>query len=80
MEESLNVGGVGLTPGLTKGALPFLGGVRFRPLYFFAPANITVRQACTIVGEYLKEHPERWNEPAHFLVLEALIQAFPRKH
>jgi hypothetical protein len=31
------------------------------------------------VGFDLKEHPERWSEPASLLVIDALEKAFPKK-
>jgi hypothetical protein len=43
------------------------------------PPNVTRGQLCAIVAKYLKEHPERWNQPASDLVIEALKQAFPKE-
>jgi hypothetical protein len=42
--------------------------------------HVTALQICAIVANYLKAHPEKWNEPASDLVVEALKQAFPIKH
>jgi hypothetical protein len=42
-------------------------------------SGVTVDQICSIVAKYLKNHPERWNEPAATLVVDALKEAFPRK-
>ncbi len=39
--------------------------------------NITRGQINKIVMIYLKAHPERWNEPAVDLVMDALKEAFP---
>ena len=41
------------------------------------PDKVTAGQACTIVSKYLKKHPERWNEWAVTLVIDALKEAFP---
>ena len=43
-----------------------------------SPDGITVGQMCSIVGKYLDEHPEEWNEPAWVLVRLALLEAFPK--
>jgi len=42
-------------------------------------STVTVRQICTVVARYLKQHPERWNEPASDLVISALKEAYPKK-
>jgi hypothetical protein len=34
------------------------------------------KEICAIVSKYLKQHPERWNEPAFDLVIDALKQSF----
>jgi hypothetical protein len=41
--------------------------------------GVTVGQLCAVVSKYLKEHPERWSEPASLLVIDALEKAFPKK-
>jgi hypothetical protein len=43
-------------------------------------ANIKIKphQIGVIVSKYLKEHPERWHEPAYLIVIDALKQAFPK--
>jgi len=41
------------------------------------PKDITADQMCRIVAKFLEKHPERWNEPAHNLVRNALREAFP---
>lgn len=43
------------------------------------PPESQLRQAIAIVTKYLKAHPERWNEPGYVLVIDALIEAFPKK-
>ena len=41
--------------------------------------GITINQISAIVSKYLKNHPERWNESAAVLVIDALVEAFPLK-
>jgi hypothetical protein len=41
--------------------------------------DVTSNQAWAIVAKYLKNHPERWNESAAVLVVDALKEAFPLK-
>jgi len=41
--------------------------------------NVEPQQLCAVVTKYLKAHPERWNEPAVKLVIDALKEAFPKK-
>ena len=47
-----------------------------------ATGPVTVRQVCSIVAKYLKDHPERWSESAYILVQDALKEAFSpnRRH
>lgn len=40
------------------------------------PKRTAAKQVCAIVTKYLKEHPERWNKPASYLVMCAFGQAF----
>jgi hypothetical protein len=44
---------------------------------FTTSDGATQGQVCSIVGKWLDEHPQRWNEPAMSLVIEALQKAFP---
>ncbi len=44
------------------------------------PSNVTDDQICAVVGKWLDEHPEEWNKPGNELILNALIQAFPKKN
>ncbi len=48
-------------------------------IVFATQSNVTVGQINAVVGKYLKENPEKWNQPAHLLVIEALQKAFPKK-
>ncbi len=41
--------------------------------------NVSVNQMCAIVTKYLKIHPEKWNQCASELVIEALKEAFPKR-
>ena len=45
---------------------------------FKVPQNAVKGQLCAVVGKYLENHPEYWNNPiASILVEAALIEAFP---
>lgn len=48
-------------------------------MLFDLPPRVTVGQICSVVAKYLKNHPERWNELASELVMDALSEAFPLK-
>lgn len=39
--------------------------------------NTTARQVYSVVANYLDNHPQHWDEPAHALVTEALLTTFP---
>jgi hypothetical protein len=39
--------------------------------------RISMIQVCSIVAEYLKQHPEYWHKPGYVLVIQALQDAFP---
>lgn len=41
------------------------------------PSNVSVKQIKEAVFNYLKAHPEKWNEPANFSVLDALRETWP---
>ena len=41
------------------------------------PSNVSVKQVKRVVFNYLKAHPEKWNEPANFPVLDALRETWP---
>jgi hypothetical protein len=43
------------------------------------PAGIIRGQVVVVVSKFLKEHPERWSEPAFVLVIDALKETFPRQ-
>lgn len=44
---------------------------------FLIPTDTSIGQIGAIVSKYLKDHPEKWNEPASILVITALKEAFP---
>ncbi|GAA0221535.1 hypothetical protein GCM10009125_08290 [Castellaniella daejeonensis] len=48
-------------------------------LTFCSPPNAKLGQLMGVVRKYLLANPEKWNQPAGLLVLEALKQAFPCK-
>jgi len=46
-------------------------------MFFCEPSGINKGQLLAIVQKFLEQNPERWSEPAHRLVSEALKKAFP---
>jgi hypothetical protein len=44
-----------------------------------ASTSVSVGQVSAVVAKFVKENPERWDEPAVGLVSDALIKAFPCK-
>jgi hypothetical protein len=56
----------------------FVGGVSDVLLKEYrTPSNLAQGQVFSIVVKHIKEHPERWTEPAYILVMDALKKAFP---
>jgi hypothetical protein len=60
----------------------FLQGVWDTASYYdFTPHGagngMIVHDLCRLVGKYLESHPDRWNEAAVILVMDALSEAFP---
>ena len=47
--------------------------------FWSAPVPIKTAQVVAVVKKYLDDHPEKWNQPASWLVRNALIEAFPPK-
>lgn len=47
--------------------------------YTCYPTGVTQEQIREVVMKYLREHPDRLNDPAPLLVLNGLIAAFPCK-
>lgn len=43
------------------------------------PAGVTKDQICAIVGRYLENHPDEWNEVGSILVEKALRNAFGKR-
>lgn len=43
------------------------------------PVGATIDQLCAIVGRYLENHPDEWNEVGSILVEKALRNAFRKK-
>jgi hypothetical protein len=41
------------------------------------PNGVKVDQIVAVASKYLKDHPEKWNEPASDVVTVALGEAFP---
>ena len=47
--------------------------------YTCYPTGVTQAQLREVVMKYLRDHPERLNDPAPLLVLNGLLEAFPCK-
>jgi hypothetical protein len=61
--------------------MQYVNGV-FDTLRWFGlevPDDVTPGQIFAIVAKYLNNHPEKWNEQAVILVVEAITEAFPQK-
>lgn len=43
------------------------------------PAKVKLGQLVGIVKKYIRDNPEKWNEPASDLVMQALSSTFPCK-
>jgi Rap1a immunity proteins len=43
------------------------------------PPSVAEGQVDAVVGKYLDDHPEEWNQPASVLVYKALRSMFPPK-
>jgi len=60
--------------------LGYITGVYDATEYLYnTPDKVTQRQLAAVVSKYLKNNPEKWNEPAALLVMNALQEAFPLK-
>ncbi|MYM72140.1 MULTISPECIES: Rap1a/Tai family immunity protein [Duganella] len=46
---------------------------------FCSPGTARAGQLMAVVHNYVKQHPERWDEGANYLVVTALKEAFPCK-
>ena len=60
--------------------LGFIGGVYDAcdgAFFCASPSDPTQGEIVSTVSKYLKENPERWNEPAVVLVVDALKEAYP---
>lgn len=50
----------------------------FDEMLFSLPSGAGYLQIAAVVRKYLADHPEKWNQPAYKLTVEALNKAFPR--
>ena len=41
------------------------------------PMDVKGKQLFSIVGNYLKAHPEKWSNDAHIIVLTSLVKVYP---
>lgn len=46
-------------------------------LFYCPPQKIVAVQVLSVVAQFMNANPARWQEPASFLVIEALKKAFP---
>jgi len=56
----------------------YVAGVQdsYNGVSFCVPYNVRLNQSSAIVSEYLRKHPKRWHEPAKFLIIDAMKEAF----
>ena len=63
-------------------AIGYLDGIADAAIglgYTCYPTEVTQAQLREVVMKYLRDHPERLNDPAPLLVLNGLLEAFPCK-
>jgi hypothetical protein len=54
-------------------------GIADAASYYLSHSDqVTVEEACYVVGNYLDRHPERWHGPAIYRVVEAMTEALPK--
>lgn len=41
------------------------------------PPGTSRTQLAAVISKYLRNHPEKWNNPAPIMVIDALIKSFP---
>jgi len=65
---------IGLSYGYVNGVLDMGNGI-----LFCIAEGVTMGQLIAIVTKHLKDNPEKWNQPAQFIVINAMKSAFPCK-
>lgn len=78
LKEYENPNGSAFKSGLFNG---YVGGVvdTGDGILFCTTSGVTRGQHSAVVAKYLKNNPEKWNQPAESLVTEAMKEAFPCK-
>jgi len=46
---------------------------------FSIPEGATVNQIIHITYNYMKKNPDKWNQPANYCIIEALVETWPLK-
>jgi hypothetical protein len=49
----------------------------FKKGIYCSPSDITYVQSNAIVANYLEKHPEKWNQPAVDIVVQAMQEVYP---
>ena len=57
----------------------YIGGVveAYPFIKLCQPQRVTMGQQFAIVTKYLNDNPEKWNQRASHIIIEAMYQAFP---
>lgn len=78
LQEDEKQNGSHFEAGLFKG---YVGGVvdTGDGILFCTTSKVTRGQNSAVVAKYIKNNPEKWNQPAQNLVIEAMKAAFPCK-
>ncbi|MES1993759.1 MAG: Rap1a/Tai family immunity protein [Pseudomonadota bacterium] len=76
MVQDETQGGNYFQSGLFRG---YIGGVVDvgDGILFCIPTGVTRGQYVAVVAKYIKAHPEKWNQDASALVVNAMTKAFP---
>jgi len=76
--EDENPNGSAFKSGLFKG---YVGGVvdLGNGILFCTTTGVTRGQFTAVVAKYLKNNPEKWNDSADSIVVDAMKEAFPCK-
>lgn len=78
LQENENPNGSAFKSGLFSGYVAGVVDTGYGIL-FCTPPGVTRGQNSAVVAKYLKNNPEKWNQSADSLVIEAMKEAFPCK-
>lgn len=81
-QNLVNMAGVAADDSTAYGSVHFIGYVRgvvdsFSPSYFKSPDGVDMGQICDVVGEWLKDNPQKRNGAAKQCILFAVYEAWP---